>query len=285
MSSATVSSPSVNVASSSAATESTVNVPRFKLIVVGDGGIGKTTYLKRYRTGEFTTKYIETLGVEVNPIQIYTSAGQVTFNVWDCAGTEKYGGLRDGYYIGAQAAILMFDLTQKESYKNVEKRYLAIRAVCPSIPIVLCGNKADEDIDRCQYHVKMADSIFRRKYNLQYYSISAKSRYNIEKPFLYIARCLLGNNELSFVKAPAVLPPEVTVSDEQLAKWTEELKIANESAGQANAKDLFSVIVDCVDALFDDIPATISTNEPLKSEHVLELNGKKYCLLMSLTEI
>lgn len=58
------------------------------------------------------------MGVEVNPLPFYTDLGQVIFNCWDTAGQEKFGGLRDGYYIGGQAAIIMFDVTARVTYKR-----------------------------------------------------------------------------------------------------------------------------------------------------------------------
>ena len=69
----------------------------FKLVLVGDGGVGKTTFVKRHLTGEFEKKYIATIGVEVHPLTFHTNAGLICFNVWDTAGQEKFGGLRDGY--------------------------------------------------------------------------------------------------------------------------------------------------------------------------------------------
>lgn len=67
--------------------------------MVGDGGTGKTTFVKRHLTGEFEKKYVATLGVEVHPLVFHTNRGPIKFNVWDTAGQEKFGGLRDGYYI------------------------------------------------------------------------------------------------------------------------------------------------------------------------------------------
>lgn len=73
------------------------NCPKWKLVLVGDGGVGKTTFVKRHKTGEFEKKYVPTLGAEVHPIDFVTNKGRIIFNVWDTAGQEKYAGLRDGY--------------------------------------------------------------------------------------------------------------------------------------------------------------------------------------------
>lgn len=63
-------------------------IPEFKLILVGDGGVGKTTFVKRHLTGEFEKKYVATLGVEVHPLLFHTNRGPIKFNVWDTAGQE-----------------------------------------------------------------------------------------------------------------------------------------------------------------------------------------------------
>lgn len=67
-------------------------LPRFKLILVGDGGTGKTTFVKRHLTGEFERKYVATLGVDVHPLTFTTTHGPIIFDVWDTAGQEKFGG-------------------------------------------------------------------------------------------------------------------------------------------------------------------------------------------------
>ena len=155
-------------------------VPTFKLVLVGDGGTGKTTFVKRHLTGEFEKKYIATLGVEVHPLGFHTDFGELKFDVWDTAGQEKFGGLRDGYYINGQ-----------------------------------CGIK--------ERKVKAKTITFHRRKNLQYYDISAKSNYNFEKPFLWLARKLVGNPQLSFVAAPALAPPEVQVDAELMQKYQQEM--------------------------------------------------------------
>jgi small GTP-binding protein len=103
---------------------------------------------QRHLTGEFEKKYIATLGVEVHPLQFHTNFGAICFNVWDTAGQEKFGGLRDGYYIQGQCGIIMFDVTSRITYKNVPNWHRDLVRVCENVPIVLCGNKVDVNVSR-----------------------------------------------------------------------------------------------------------------------------------------
>jgi len=198
---------------------------QYKLILVGDGGTGKTTFVKRHLTGEFEKKYVATLGVEVHPLDFHTNFGKIRFNVWDTAGQEKFGGLRDGYYIQGKCAIIMFDVTARVTYKNVPNWHRDLVRVCEGIPIVLCGNKVDVK-DR---KVKVKQITFHRKKNLQYYDISAKSNYNFEKPFLWLGRKLLNEPNLTLVEAPALKPPEVAVDMEQMKQFEDQLAVAKDT--------------------------------------------------------
>jgi len=197
-------------------------VPTFKLVLVGDGGTGKTTFVKRHLTGEFEKKYVATLGVDVRPLPFTTNHGPICFNVWDTAGQEKFGGLRDGYYISGKCAIIMFDVTARVTYKSVPNWHRDLIRVCEQIPMVLCGNKVDMK-DR---KVKAKHITFHRKKNIQYYDISAKSNYNFEKPFLWLAQKLAGEPKLAFVAQPALAPPEVQLNPAEIQRAEAELAAA-----------------------------------------------------------
>lgn len=182
----------------------------------------QTTFVKRHLTGEFEKKYIATQGVQVHPLGFFTNFGEIKFEVWDTAGQEKFGGLRDGYYINGQCGIIMFDVTSRITYKNVPNWHRDLVRVCENIPVVLCGNKVDVK----ERKVKAKAITFHRKKNLQYYDISAKSNYNFEKPFLWLARKLVGNPALEFVASPALAPPEVQVDEALMAKYQDEMNEA-----------------------------------------------------------
>ena len=195
----------------------------FKITLVGDGGVGKTVFIKRWNTGEFEKKYVATFGVEVHVLDFYTNYGVVRFNMWDTAGKEKFGGLREGYYILSDGAIVMFDVTNRQSYKNAEKWYNEVtteRLSLQNIPIILCGNK----VDIAQREVKPKHIKLHREKGILYYDISAKSNFNFDKPFLALARKLTGHQDLQFTEHPAIEPPAISLDAELMAEYEKELK-------------------------------------------------------------
>nr|QBK86921.1 MAG: Ras family GTPase [Marseillevirus LCMAC103] len=131
----------------------------------------------------------------------------MTFNIWDTAGQEKFGGLREGNYIGADCAIVMFDVTSRMSYKNARVWAQDLRKHAPpGIPIVLCGNKVDVK-DR---KVKPKHIVVHRDPALgfaAYFDISAKSNHNFEKPFLALAKHFFGNDTTLHTIADEPNPP------------------------------------------------------------------------------
>merc|ERR1711879_924983 len=113
-----------------------------------------------------------------------------------------------------------FDVTSRQSYKNVPNWYRDLVRVCEGIPVVLCGNKVDEK-DR---KVKPKQITFHRKKNLQYYDISAKTNYNYDKPFLYLARKVTNQPNLTFVEAPALYPAEGVIDQSVLDRFEKEIQ-------------------------------------------------------------
>lgn len=192
----------------------------FKLILIGDGGTGKTTYLKRIKDGSFRREYIATVGVDVSDVNFRTNYNEnIHFQVWDTAGQEMYSQLNDVYYIGADAAIIMFDVTSRITFKNVatwlEKLRLLTTDVSTGkeIPVIICGNKIDlKDRKVQQNFIKQQLS----KNITQYVDISAKSNHNYEIPFLVAARKLTGLQNLTFAENINLQPPEATLDPETL---------------------------------------------------------------------
>jgi GTP-binding nuclear protein Ran len=158
---------------------------KFKVVLIGDGGVGKSTYIKKLCTGIFEKQYVATLGVEIHPIDIPRDepARDLIFDVWDTAGQEKLGLLRESYYEGAHLGIIMFDLTSRITYKNVATWYRSLVHVCGEIPIVLIGNKADRNEIKCPSHMI---TFYRGRPNMAYFETSVKNNYNLNEPIMWL---------------------------------------------------------------------------------------------------
>ena len=119
--------------------------------------------------------------------------------------------------VEADCAILMFDVTSRTSYEHVSNWHRDLTRVCGNIPIVLVGNKCDMKERRVK--TKMIN--FHQRKNMPYFDISAKSNFNFEKPFRWLARKLTQTPDLRFEEALAIKPPEIAFNET-------EYKMAND---------------------------------------------------------
>ncbi len=100
-------------------------------------------------------------------------------------------GKRDGYYIQANAAIVMYDVTSLNTFKNIDNWITSIKRLCPDIPIVVVGNKVD-----ASGFGALREIVWDKQ--LQHYYVSSKSNYNYAEPFQYLTRVLIARNDLQF---------------------------------------------------------------------------------------
>lgn len=175
-------------------------IPTFKCVLVGDSGVGKTTFLKRHLTGEFQEQHVPTLGVEVHPLVFSTTRGKIRFVVWDTAGKEEYHGLGDGHYAHADCAIVMFDVTSLTTYEKALFLRQDLFWKCGNIPIVLCGNKSD------MLDPNISQTLRVSVLDPKYYEISAKNLLRFEKPFRLLASYIFDDALLRFIKSPPMEP-------------------------------------------------------------------------------
>ncbi len=190
---------------------------QFKLVFIGDGEVGKTTFLNRHRTGNFQIRYIPTMGVEVSQLNFETNCGNVSFSCWDISSQELKNATL--YFKGADAFFLMFDVTSEITYKNISTWYTLTQESdeLKTKPFVLCGNKVDCKVR----NVKPQQINFHRGKNMFYYDISSKSNYNFEKPFTYLMRKLLKEPKLCINGSSR--PKNAEVDAETVQKWQNEL--------------------------------------------------------------
>ena len=119
----------------------------YKIILVGAGGAGKTAFAERLLTGKFRRNYNATIGVEVRTLTTNSPNGEVSLAMWDCAGLEKFQGLKEGYYHGADAAILMYSAQEPETRNCLDGYAANVLTVAGNIPIVYVASKCEDGWD------------------------------------------------------------------------------------------------------------------------------------------
>jgi GTP-binding nuclear protein Ran len=126
------------VQSSQVSHNSSSTMTTYKCALLGDSNVGKTTYLHKLVTGEFEKCFYPTTRATTQAINAHCANSDVSFNVIDTAGQEKFGFDVSNIH-DADCAIVMFDTTSRLSFLNV-KHWMAM---CPGLPIIVCGNKVD----------------------------------------------------------------------------------------------------------------------------------------------
>jgi small GTP-binding protein len=149
-----------------------------KVVVVGDSGVGKTCFLIRFVRDLFEEETNSTLGVEFLTKIVQTDKHKIQLQLWDTAGQEIFRSVTRGYYRGAAGALIVFDLTSRDSFISVGKWLQDIRDVARSdVVAVLIGNKSDRAADRRVPADEAAE--FARAQALQYFETSAKEGKNV----------------------------------------------------------------------------------------------------------
>jgi small GTP-binding protein len=116
----------------------------FKVVLMGDSGVGKSNLISRFTTNEFSLESKSTLGVEFASRSIVTDGKVIKAQIWDTAGQERYRAITSVYYRGAVGALLVYDITKRQSFDNVTRWLKELRDHADAhIVIMLVGNKKD----------------------------------------------------------------------------------------------------------------------------------------------
>ncbi len=163
----------------------------FKNIVVGDGGCGKTAIVVRFSQGYFLEQYKLTIGVEFAVKTITIKDGiKVKLQIWDTGGQERFQYVRPLYYRGAMGALLLFDLTNRESFDHIPKWIEEVKSNAGEIPMLLVGNKSDLLSERAVSRQE-AES-FAREFQLYYIESSAKDGTGVGDVFAILSCLMVG---------------------------------------------------------------------------------------------
>ncbi len=160
----------------------------YTITIVGNSGVGKTAYIKKWLTGEWQEEHITTQNTKSYKLSFNTNHGMLTFII-----KEHPGG--NGAFEQSDAVIVMFDKMCIQSFNDAKELVPAAKSV--GMKVVLCGNKAD--LRGEQVSDTLIASYLKEKL-VYYYSISTKANYNFDKPLIYLARELSEHQDLVFIE-------------------------------------------------------------------------------------
>jgi len=157
----------------------------FKVVLIGDSGVGKSNLLSRFTRNEFNLESKTTIGVEFATKSIQVDGKTIKAQIWDTAGQERYRAITSAYYRGAVGALLVYDISKHVTFENVERWLKELRDHAePNIVVMLVGNKSDL---RHRRAVPTEDAmLFAENNNLAFIETSALDATGVEEAFRQI---------------------------------------------------------------------------------------------------
>jgi len=182
-------------------------VYHFKLVLLGDSAVGKSCLVVRFVRDEFFEFQEPTIGAAFLTQTVSLEDSTVKFEIWDTAGQERYRSLAPMYYRGAAAAVVVFDITKKDSFTGAKSWVKELqRRGDPSVVIALAGNKADMESKR---KVQAEEAMqYAKETDIIYMETSAKTASNVRTLFMEIAKALPKNVQVVEREAFPIVPPK-----------------------------------------------------------------------------
>jgi Ras-related protein Rab-1A len=158
----------------------------FKLLLIGDSGVGKSCLLLRFADRKYTESYISTIGVDFKIRTIELDGKTIKLQIWDTAGQERFRTITSSYYRGAHGIIIVYDVTDHESFTNVKTWLSEIeRYASDTVNKLLVGNKCDLTNKKVVDYETAKD--FADKVEMPFLETSAKLATNVESAFMRMA--------------------------------------------------------------------------------------------------
>lgn len=157
----------------------------FKVVLIGDSGVGKSNLLSRFTRNEFSLETKATIGVEFATRSVTISNKVIKAQIWDTAGQERFRSVTSAYYHGSMGALLVYAVNNRDSFEKLDRWISEIKDKAdPGIQIMVVGNKIDLGDERC---VSTEDGkAFAEKHDVPFIETSAKDTTNVEKAFTEI---------------------------------------------------------------------------------------------------
>ncbi|KAI3786978.1 hypothetical protein L1987_41100 [Smallanthus sonchifolius] len=153
-----------------------------KIVLIGDSGVGKSNILSRFTRNEFNLESKATIGVEFATRTLQVEGKMIKAQIWDTAGQERYRAITSAYYRGAVGALLVYDITKRPTFDNVQRWLRELRANADSnIVVLMAGNKSD--LNDLRAVDKQDGQSLAEKEGLSFLETSALEAHNVEKAF------------------------------------------------------------------------------------------------------
>eukprot|EP01138_Halocafeteria_seosinensis_P004609 gb/GECG01004715.1/.p1 GENE.gb/GECG01004715.1/~~gb/GECG01004715.1/.p1 ORF type:complete len:213 (+),score=32.83 gb/GECG01004715.1/:1-639(+) len=160
---------------------------QIKLLTIGNSGVGKTCLLLRYGQNQFSPTFITTIGIDFKVKYVNIDGKRIKLQIWDTAGQERFRTITTSYFKGAQGILLVYDITDRDSFENVDTWITEIhRNADKQVSKVLVGNKADMEKDRVvteEEGRKLAE-----RFGVPFFEASAKDDKNVTEVFEHLAK-------------------------------------------------------------------------------------------------
>ena len=167
-----------------------------QLLIIGDSTVGKTSILSRFANGIFNSNYLATVGLDSFTKDEIIDDKTVRIKIWDTAGQERYKSLTKGFFRNAEGVMLVYDVTNSETYENLKFWLQSIKNnTSPDmgeIPIILIGNKID--CENREVKVEEAENFWKEQ-GYPYFETSAKTGENIDNTIKYLVKKVINIKE------------------------------------------------------------------------------------------
>lgn len=182
----------------------------FKILTVGESGVGKTSLLLQYVESNFNESLLSTVGIDFKCRTVEVDNKKVRLQIWDTAGQERFHSMASWYFRDANGLVLVYDITHLRSFERVSGWVDNVRKSAPQdVVIFLVGNKSDKQYKRVVSHEKGQE--LAESYNIKFFETSAKMGTGVNEVFKDLTQCIYNN----WKSQRRATPPSPTVTQLQ----------------------------------------------------------------------